>query len=258
MSHKVGEVGLSLAHGAVHPGSGLTRPRLCPLYYGKCALSLENTASFIKPSVFLFTEGGRLTSQQPVICDSVSRGRRVAGRGARLCTLLFRYATLPWMYLVSRIFSSSDVAFISYISLNFIFGLCTMLMTVMPRLLAIVSKAQVRDPLRGLPGVRGGRELPVYTNTHIFSPQQDFCISIYHLHPPLLGLPGAFQFTAPFKALPLGPRGSRWGARTVLAWDRLLGSQTPKASSLPSKPRAIVFQARGRGDLLFPSASTTG
>lgn len=106
-------------------------------------------------------------------------------------------------------------------------------------------------------GVRGGRELPVYTNTHIFSPQQDFCISIYHLHPPLLGLPGAFQFTAPFKALPLGPRGSRWGARTVLAWDRLLGSQTPKASSLPSKPRAIVFQARGR-DLLFPSASTTG
>lgn len=62
------------------------------------------------------------------------------------------------MYLVSRIFSSSDVAFISYISLNFIFGLCTMLMTVMPRLLAIVSKAQVRDPLHGLPGARGGRE----------------------------------------------------------------------------------------------------
>lgn len=106
-------------------------------------------------------------------------------------------------------------------------------------------------------GVRGGRELPVYTNTHIFSPQQDLCISIYHLHPPLLGLPGAFQFTAPFKALPLGPRGSRWGARTVLAWDRFLGSQTPKAS-LPSQPRTIVFQARGRGDLLFPSASTTG
>lgn len=33
-----------------------------------------------------------------------------------------------------------------------------MLMTVMPRLLAIVSKAQVRDPLRDLPGMRGGRE----------------------------------------------------------------------------------------------------
>ncbi|KAI4584687.1 hypothetical protein MJG53_006221, partial [Ovis ammon polii x Ovis aries] len=59
-----------------------------------------------------------------------------------LLLVLFGYATLPWMYLVSRIFSSSDVAFISYISLNFIFGLCTMLMTVMPRLLAIVSKAQ--------------------------------------------------------------------------------------------------------------------
>ena len=61
------------------------------------------------------------------------------------------------MYLVSRVFSSSDVAFISYISLNFIFGLCTMLMTVMPRLLAIVSKAQVRDPLHGLPGQGEGQ-----------------------------------------------------------------------------------------------------
>ncbi|XP_021570031.1 ATP-binding cassette sub-family A member 13-like [Carlito syrichta] len=59
-----------------------------------------------------------------------------------LLLALFGYATLPWMYLMSRIFSSSDVAFISYISLNFIFGLCTMLMTTMPRLLAIVSKAK--------------------------------------------------------------------------------------------------------------------
>lgn len=50
------------------------------------------------------------------------------------------------MYLVSSIFSSVDVALISYISLNFIFGLCTMLMTTMPRLLAIVSKAQVGQP----------------------------------------------------------------------------------------------------------------
>lgn len=75
-----------------------------------------------------------------------------AGQGPRLSLLLLRYASLPWMYLISRIFSSSDVAFISYISLNFIFGLCTMLMTVMPRLLAIVSKAQVSErPLtRGL------------------------------------------------------------------------------------------------------------
>ncbi|XP_054213296.1 ATP-binding cassette sub-family A member 13 isoform X3 [Homo sapiens] len=55
---------------------------------------------------------------------------------------LFGYATLPWMYLMSRIFSSSDVAFISYVSLNFIFGLCTMLITIMPRLLAIISKAK--------------------------------------------------------------------------------------------------------------------
>uniref|UniRef100_A0A8C7BTF0 ABC transporter domain-containing protein n=1 Tax=Neovison vison TaxID=452646 RepID=A0A8C7BTF0_NEOVI len=59
-----------------------------------------------------------------------------------LLLVLFGYATLPWMYLMSRIFPSSDVAFISYVSVNFIFGLCTMLMTTMPRLLAIVSKAQ--------------------------------------------------------------------------------------------------------------------
>lgn len=50
------------------------------------------------------------------------------------------------MYLMSRVFSSSDVAFITYVSVNFIFGLCTMLMTTMPRLLAIVSRAQVSDP----------------------------------------------------------------------------------------------------------------
>jgi len=47
------------------------------------------------------------------------------------------------MYLLSRFFSSSDVAFISYISLNFVFGLCTMLVTLLPRLLAIISKVQV-------------------------------------------------------------------------------------------------------------------
>lgn len=49
------------------------------------------------------------------------------------------------MYLISRIFFRSDVAFISYISLNFLLGLCTMLMTLMPWLLAFVSKAQVSD-----------------------------------------------------------------------------------------------------------------
>ncbi|XP_069709551.1 ATP-binding cassette sub-family A member 13 [Phaenicophaeus curvirostris] len=59
-----------------------------------------------------------------------------------LLLVLFGYATLPWMYLISRFFSSSDVAFISYISLNFVFGLCTMLVTLLPRLLAIISKAQ--------------------------------------------------------------------------------------------------------------------
>ncbi|XP_027499661.1 ATP-binding cassette sub-family A member 13 [Corapipo altera] len=59
-----------------------------------------------------------------------------------LLLILFGYATLPWMYLVSRFFSSSDVAFISYVSSNFVFGLCTMLVTLLPRLLAIISKVQ--------------------------------------------------------------------------------------------------------------------
>ncbi|XP_053122131.1 ATP-binding cassette sub-family A member 13 [Hemicordylus capensis] len=57
-----------------------------------------------------------------------------------LLLILFGYATLPWMYLMSRFFSSSDVAFIFYISLNFVSGLCTMLVTLLPRLLAVISK----------------------------------------------------------------------------------------------------------------------
>ncbi|KAG6938795.1 ATP binding cassette subfamily A member 13, partial [Chelydra serpentina] len=59
-----------------------------------------------------------------------------------LLLILFGYATLPWMFLMSRFFSSSDIAFISYISLNFVFGLCTMLVTLLPHLLAEISKAQ--------------------------------------------------------------------------------------------------------------------
>ncbi|XP_077664845.1 ATP-binding cassette sub-family A member 13 [Eretmochelys imbricata] len=59
-----------------------------------------------------------------------------------LLLILFGYATLPWMYLMSRFFSSSDIAFISYISLNFVFGLCTMLLTLLPHLLATISEAQ--------------------------------------------------------------------------------------------------------------------
>ncbi|XP_025778776.1 ATP-binding cassette sub-family A member 13 [Puma concolor] len=91
-----------------------------------------------------------------VVRDRVTGAKRlqhISGLGYRtywlanflydMCSLEPRkYATLPWMYLMSRIFSSSDVAFISYVSLNFIFGLCTLLMTIMPRLLAIISKAQ--------------------------------------------------------------------------------------------------------------------
>ncbi|XP_053570295.1 ATP-binding cassette sub-family A member 13-like [Bombina bombina] len=46
------------------------------------------------------------------------------------------------MYLISRFFSSSDVAFVSYFSINVIFGLCTLLITFVPQLLAIISKAE--------------------------------------------------------------------------------------------------------------------
>ncbi|ELK37525.1 ATP-binding cassette sub-family A member 13 [Myotis davidii] len=59
-----------------------------------------------------------------------------------LLLMLFGYATLPWMYLMSGLFPSADVAFIAYVSLNFVLGLCTLLMTTMPRLLAIVTRAQ--------------------------------------------------------------------------------------------------------------------
>ncbi|XP_069469529.1 ATP-binding cassette sub-family A member 13 [Ambystoma mexicanum] len=59
-----------------------------------------------------------------------------------LLLILFGYATLPWMYLISRFFSSSDVAFITYISINFIFGLCTLLLTLLPRLLSVMSKSE--------------------------------------------------------------------------------------------------------------------
>lgn len=76
----------------------------------------------------------------------------------------FRYSTLPWMYLVSRFFSSSDVAFISYISLNFVFGLCTMLVTLLPRLLAIISKVQVS--IKSL--VYLSHNWDVYTHIHAY------------------------------------------------------------------------------------------
>ncbi|XP_048367785.1 ATP-binding cassette sub-family A member 13 [Sphaerodactylus townsendi] len=61
---------------------------------------------------------------------------------AALLLILFGYTTLPWMYLMSRFFTSSDIAFISYISLNFVCGLCTMLVTLLPRLLAVISRGQ--------------------------------------------------------------------------------------------------------------------
>ncbi|KAM5158267.1 ATP-binding cassette sub-family A member 13-like [Mantella aurantiaca] len=53
-----------------------------------------------------------------------------------------KYATFPWMYIVSDVFPSSDIAFISYISTNCTLGVCTMLLTFLPRLLAEISNIE--------------------------------------------------------------------------------------------------------------------
>ncbi|XP_072009201.1 ATP-binding cassette sub-family A member 13 isoform X2 [Engystomops pustulosus] len=59
-----------------------------------------------------------------------------------LLLILFGYATIPWIYLLAGFFTSSDVAFVSYVSINFIFGVSTMLLTFLPRLIAGISKVE--------------------------------------------------------------------------------------------------------------------
>ncbi|MBN3300790.1 ABCAD protein, partial [Amia calva] len=56
-----------------------------------------------------------------------------------LLLALFGFSTLPWMYLMSRWFSSPDVAFIAYISVNFVLGFGTVFLTFLPRFLALIS-----------------------------------------------------------------------------------------------------------------------
>ncbi|XP_072431702.1 ATP-binding cassette sub-family A member 13-like [Chiloscyllium punctatum] len=56
-----------------------------------------------------------------------------------LLLILFGFATMPWMYLLSRLFSSSDVAFITYVAINLVLGLCTILAAYLPRFLALLS-----------------------------------------------------------------------------------------------------------------------
>ncbi|KAM3928108.1 ATP-binding cassette sub-family A member 13-like [Leptodactylus fuscus] len=69
-----------------------------------------------------------------------------------LLLILFGYATIPWMYLLSGFFTSSDVAFVSYISINFVSGVSTLLLTFLPRLIAGISKmeslTQIHDILK--------------------------------------------------------------------------------------------------------------
>ncbi|XP_028673550.2 ATP-binding cassette sub-family A member 13-like [Erpetoichthys calabaricus] len=60
-----------------------------------------------------------------------------------LLLMLFGFATLPWMYLVSRFFSSPDVAFIVNVSINFVLGLGTVFFTFLPRFLAFFSNKKV-------------------------------------------------------------------------------------------------------------------
>ncbi|XP_055513529.1 ATP-binding cassette sub-family A member 13-like isoform X2 [Leucoraja erinacea] len=56
-----------------------------------------------------------------------------------LLLILFGFATLPWMYLLSRFFTSSDTAFITYTAINLVLGLCTILATYLPRFLGLLS-----------------------------------------------------------------------------------------------------------------------
>ncbi|XP_067861316.1 ATP-binding cassette sub-family A member 13-like [Heptranchias perlo] len=56
-----------------------------------------------------------------------------------LLLILFGFATLPWMYLLSRFFSSPDVAFITYVAINLVLGLCTILAAYLPRFLGLLS-----------------------------------------------------------------------------------------------------------------------
>ncbi|XP_059511525.1 ATP-binding cassette sub-family A member 13-like isoform X2 [Stegostoma tigrinum] len=59
-----------------------------------------------------------------------------------LLLILFGFATMPWMYLLSRLFSSSDVAFITYVAINLVLGLCTILAVYLPRFLALLSNQE--------------------------------------------------------------------------------------------------------------------
>ncbi|XP_078394771.1 ATP-binding cassette sub-family A member 13-like [Cetorhinus maximus] len=56
-----------------------------------------------------------------------------------LLLILFGFATIPWMYLLSRFFSSPDAAFITYVAINLVLGLCTILAAYLPRFLALLS-----------------------------------------------------------------------------------------------------------------------
>ncbi|GCB67236.1 hypothetical protein scyTo_0005092 [Scyliorhinus torazame] len=56
-----------------------------------------------------------------------------------LLLILFGFATIPWMYLLSRFFSSADAAFITYVAINLVLGLCTILAAYLPRFLALLS-----------------------------------------------------------------------------------------------------------------------
>ncbi|XP_078056586.1 ATP-binding cassette sub-family A member 13-like [Mustelus asterias] len=59
-----------------------------------------------------------------------------------LLLILFGFATIPWMYILSRFFSSSDAAFITYVSINLVLGLCTILAAYLPRFLALLSSQE--------------------------------------------------------------------------------------------------------------------
>ena len=105
--------------------------------------------------------------------------------------------------------------------------------------------------------VRGGTELPVYTNTHMFSPQQDFCISLIFtlLCLACLGFSSSLPHLRLFLWVPAGPGGAR-------------GPSSPGTASWAPRPRRLLHFPRSPGpsfsrraaevDLVYPSAGTTG
>ncbi|XP_075922320.1 uncharacterized protein LOC116941141 isoform X1 [Petromyzon marinus] len=59
-----------------------------------------------------------------------------------LLLILFGFASLPWMYLISGVFSEEEMAFVTYISINIILGVSTIISTFLVNFLYLSSDSQ--------------------------------------------------------------------------------------------------------------------